>query len=61
MDAITLLKNDHDVVEELLAELAGSTSRAVRKCTGLLEELPEELRAHTAMAEMLKQPGSDKA
>lgn len=61
MDATTLLKNDHDVVEELPTDLAGSTSRAVRKCTGLLEEIPMELKAHTAIAEMRKQPGSDKA
>ena len=61
MDATTLLKNDHDVMEELPTELPGSTSRAVRKCTGLLEEIPMELKAHTAIAEMRKQPGSDKA
>lgn len=61
MDATTLLKNDHDVVEELPTELAGSTSRAVRKCTGLLEEIPVERKAHTAIAEMLIHSGSVKA
>jgi hemerythrin superfamily protein len=56
MDAITLLKNDHDVVEELLTELAGSTSRAVKKRTGLLEQIRVELKAHTTIEEEIFYP-----
>ena len=37
MDAITLLKNDHDAVEKRLEELAQSTPRGVKKRTELLD------------------------
>jgi hemerythrin superfamily protein len=56
MDAITLLKNDHDAVEALLSELAESTSRAVKKRTQLLEEIRVQLKAHTMIEEEIFYP-----
>jgi hemerythrin superfamily protein len=56
MDAITLLKNDHDAVEKLLEELAQSTPRAVKKRTELLEKIRVELKAHTTIEEEIFYP-----
>lgn len=56
MDAITLLKNDHDVVEKLLTELAESTPRGVKKRTELLEKIRVELKAHTTIEEEIFYP-----
>lgn len=56
MDAITLLKNDHDTVEALLTELAQSTVRAVKKRTELLEKIGVELKAHVAIEEEIFYP-----
>jgi hemerythrin superfamily protein len=56
MDAITLLKNDHDTVEALLTELAESTPRAVKKRTELLDKIRVELKAHTTIEEEIFYP-----
>jgi hemerythrin superfamily protein len=56
MDAITLLKNDHDVVEKLLTELADSTPRGVKKRTELLEKIRVELKAHATIEEEIFYP-----
>jgi len=56
MDAITLLKNDHDTVEAQLSELAESTPRAVKKRTELLEKIRVELKAHTTIEEEIFYP-----
>jgi hemerythrin superfamily protein len=56
MDAITLLKNDHDTVEALLTELAESTPRAVKKRTELLDKILVELKAHTTIEEEIFYP-----
>lgn len=56
MDAITLLKNDHDAVEALLSDLAGSTPRAIKKRTDLLEKIRVELKAHTTIEEEIFYP-----
>lgn len=56
MDAITLLKNDHDAVEKLLEELAQSTPRGVKKRTELLEKIRVELKAHTTIEEEIFYP-----
>ena len=42
MDAITLLKNDHAEVRELLGELAETTTRAVKKRKELVEHHANE-------------------
>jgi hemerythrin superfamily protein len=56
MDAITLLKKDHDTVEALLTELAESTPRAVKKRTELLDKVRVELKAHTTIEEEIFYP-----
>lgn len=56
MDAISLLKDDHDAVEALLAELAESTSRAVKKRAELLEKIRVELKAHATIEEEIFYP-----
>lgn len=56
MDAITLLKNDHDTVEAQLSELAESTPRAVKKRTELLEKIRVELKAHSMIEEEIFYP-----
>jgi hemerythrin superfamily protein len=56
MDAITLLKNDHDAVEKLLEELAQSTPRGVKKRTELLEKIRVELKAHTTIEDEIFYP-----
>lgn len=56
MDAITLLKNDHDTVEALLDDLAKSTTRAVKKRAELLDKIRVELKAHTTIEEEIFYP-----
>lgn len=56
MDAIALLKKDHDVVEELLSELAETTPRALKKRKELLEKIHVELKAHTTIEEEIFYP-----
>ena len=56
MDAISLLKEDHDAVEALLTELAESTSRAVKKRAELLEKIRVELKAHATIEEEIFYP-----
>ncbi|WP_242451927.1 hemerythrin domain-containing protein [Rhodanobacter sp. T12-5] len=56
MDAISLLKDDHDAVEALLTELAESTSRAVKKRAELLEKIRVELKAHAMIEEEIFYP-----
>ncbi|HET6432707.1 hemerythrin domain-containing protein [Dyella sp.] len=56
MDAIALLKKDHDTVEAMLDELAQSSSRAVKKRTELLDKIRVELKAHTTIEEEIFYP-----
>lgn len=56
MDAIALLKKDHDTVELLLTELAASTPRAVKKRKDLLEKIRVELKAHATIEEEIFYP-----
>lgn len=56
MDAITLLKHDHDTVEALLTELAESTPRGIKKRTELLNKIRVELKAHTTIEEEIFYP-----
>lgn len=60
MDAITLLKKDHDAVETLLTELAESTPRGVKKRTELLDKIRVELKAHTTIEEEIFYPAFKK-
>ena len=61
MDAITLLKNDHVEVRELLGELAETTTRAVKKRKELVEDIAAKLKAHTTIEEEIFYPAFRKA
>jgi hemerythrin-like domain-containing protein len=56
MDAITLLRNDHSTVRELLSQLEASTPRAVKKRMSLLQKIAAELKAHTTIEEEIFYP-----
>ncbi|MEO5810981.1 MAG: hemerythrin domain-containing protein [Rhodanobacter sp.] len=61
MDAIQLLKADHKKVKELLAELADTTSRAVKKRVELLSQIRTNLTAHTMIEEEIFYPAFKEA
>jgi hemerythrin-like domain-containing protein len=50
-NAITLLKEDHDKVKELLTQLEDTTTRAVKSRQELLEKIVKELKVHTQIEE----------
>jgi iron-sulfur cluster repair protein YtfE (RIC family) len=56
MDAIALLKQDHEAVKKLLEELTATTSRAVKKRTDLLSKIAAELKAHMVIEEEIFYP-----
>lgn len=56
MDAIQLLKNDHQAMKDLLEELTQTTSRAVKRRTALLQEIQLNLHAHTTIEEEIFYP-----
>lgn len=51
MNAIELLKDDHQKVLKMLDEIAGTTERAVKTRTDLLGKIEAELKVHTALEE----------
>ena len=55
-NAITLLKEDHAAVKELLEQLAETTDRAAKKREQLLEKIDAELRAHARIEERILYP-----
>jgi hemerythrin-like domain-containing protein len=61
MDAIQLLKADHRKVKDLLSELTGTTTRAVKKRADLLAEIRVNLKTHTAIEEEIFYPAFKKA
>ncbi|MGN6521546.1 MAG: hemerythrin domain-containing protein [Dokdonella sp.] len=56
MDAIKLLKNDHDEVRELLATLEATTTRALKKRRDVVEKIAMMLKAHTTIEEEIFYP-----
>ncbi len=56
MNAIELLKNDHELVKKLLGELSETTERAVKKRTELLRRIELELTQHTSIEEEIFYP-----
>ena len=56
MDAITLLKQDHEKVRGLLTELAETTNRAEKTRTELLQKIAAEIKAHTTIEEEIFYP-----
>ncbi|WP_275629533.1 hemerythrin domain-containing protein [Pseudomonas sp. 273] len=56
MNAIELLKQDHQVVKDLLAELSGTSERAVKTRENLLQRIELELKVHTSIEEQIFYP-----
>jgi iron-sulfur cluster repair protein YtfE (RIC family) len=56
LDAITLLREDHELLRKLSKELAETTERAVETRKKLLKRLEIELKAHTSIEEELFYP-----
>ena len=56
MDAITLLKNDHDKVKKLLNELETTTERGVKIRSELFATIKGELTVHEAIEEEIFYP-----
>jgi hypothetical protein len=56
MDAITLLKNDHDKVKGLLTELDSTTERGVKTRSELFERIKTELTIHEIIEEEIFYP-----
>jgi hemerythrin-like domain-containing protein len=61
MDAIALLKQDHKLVKDLLEELVGTTTRAVKKRADLLQAIQQNLKAHTTIEEEIFYPAFKEA
>lgn len=56
MNAIDLLKADHEKVKAILSQLSESTDRAVKKRTDLLDKLEMEISIHTQLEEQILYP-----
>jgi len=56
MNAIDLLKADHQKVRELLTQLTETTSRATKRRADLLEKIRMELEVHTTIEEEIFYP-----
>jgi hemerythrin-like domain-containing protein len=56
MDAITLLKRDHDKVKSILSELEPTTERATKTRTELFAKLKAELTVHEIIEEEIFYP-----
>lgn len=61
MNAIELLKNDHETVKDILNQLSETTERAIKKRTELLAKLEMELTIHTTIEEDILYPAYRKA
>jgi hypothetical protein len=56
VDALKLLKDDHDKVKKMLNELDGTTERAEKTRTEGLEKLKSELEVHETIEEEILYP-----
>jgi len=56
MDALTLLKNDHDKVKGIMSELEPTTERAEKTRTELFAKLKAELTVHEIIEEEIFYP-----
>jgi hemerythrin-like domain-containing protein len=61
MNAIELLKADHERVKAILSQLADSTERAVKKRVDLLAKLEMEITIHTKLEEEILYPAFKEA
>jgi hypothetical protein len=56
VDAVTLLKQDHDKVKKMLSELDETTERAVKTREELFTRVKHELQVHEAIEEEIFYP-----
>jgi hypothetical protein len=56
MDALKLLKDDHDKVKKMLTEMENTTERAVKTREESLKTLKQELELHEAIEEEIFYP-----
>lgn len=61
MNAIDLLKADHERVKAILTQLSESTERGVKKRTDLLAKLEMEITIHTRLEEEILYPAFKEA
>lgn len=61
MNAIDLLKADHERVKAILTQLSDSTERAVKKRVELINKLEMEITIHTRLEEEVLYPAYKKA
>jgi hemerythrin superfamily protein len=61
MNAIELLKADHERVKAILTQLSESTERGVKKRTDLLSKLEMEMTIHTKLEEEILYPAFKEA
>ena len=61
MNAIDLLKADHERVKGILSQLSESTERGIKKRTELLAKLEMEISIHTRLEEEVLYPAYKKA
>ncbi|MFJ3366549.1 hemerythrin domain-containing protein [Pseudomonas sp. NPDC086251] len=61
MNAIDLLKADHERVKAILTQLSESTERGVKKRTDLLAKLEMEITIHTKLEEEILYPAFKEA
>ncbi|WP_296234035.1 hemerythrin domain-containing protein, partial [uncultured Pseudomonas sp.] len=61
MNAIELLKKDHETVKDLLSKLEGTTERAVQTRKKLLLKIEQELKVHTELEEQIFYPAFRRA
>jgi hemerythrin superfamily protein len=61
MDAIALLKQDHQLVRRLLDDLESTTARAAKKRRELLARIDANLKAHTTIEEEIFYPAFKEA
>lgn len=56
INAIDMLREDHDKVRELLSQLSSTTNRAAKKRSELLQKLKKEVLIHTQIEEEIFYP-----
>lgn len=61
MNAIDLLKSDHEKVKGILSQLSDSTDRALKKRVELLDKLELEITIHTQLEEQILYPAFKEA
>lgn len=61
MNALELLKDDHDKVRELLSQLVNTTEGAYKKRPELLAKIEKEMKVHTKIEEEIFYPAFKEA